>query len=267
MKKHLLFFACVLAAFWVKADFVDVATISINGKMIRKLTNNSRNPYLINLDNYHVGDTVSIKIWTDYGGENNAFVTVHQLINGHTDTLSKKNRFILTDEFFRDEFLISVTFIDPLNNRGYNWNICKIVPDHRIEIVYEQLNDFTDLLLALKSKKEHIASPLLKDSVFVNFKQVSGVRQLTDTIGYPITRLYNLLQFTKTETSYLERFNAVDYMAQYDFETDMYASIRVEENTIDEMSLSFGDFTYQLTFHFKWNEGSYLLERISFQKR
>lgn len=271
MKKHLLLCAFVLSVFWVRADFVDVATISVNGKMVRKLTNNSRDLYLINFDNYHRGDTVNVDIWTDYGGENHSFVTLQNVLNSKTDTLSKKNQFILTEEIKSNEFLISVTFVDPFgSNHGYTWNICKIVPDHRIEVVYESINELKELLVSLNTKKSQISSTVLTDSLTVNFKPAQSgneMRQLSDTVNYSISKLSGILQFNKTEMSYLKHYNAVDYADQYDFETNLHGSIQVAENSIDHFSVSFGNFTYRWLFNFQWDSEKYILESIFYHVR
>ncbi|HLP57029.1 MAG TPA: hypothetical protein VK151_18465 [Fluviicola sp.] len=269
--KHILLFICILSACLAKADFVDIATISVNGKMVRKLTNNSRDLYLINFDNYQIGDTVKVKIWTDYGGEQSCFVTLKNLLSNDTDTLGKKKQFMLTEEIMSGEFLVSVTFFDPFDtNRFYKWDICKIVPNHRIEVVYETINEMKNLLLSLKSKKNTVSSPLLKDSLYVNFrlpKPGTETRLLSDTTYYPATKLSDILQFTKTEISYLERYNSVDYFQQYDFETDIHGSIRVAEATLDHFQVSFGAFNYSFSFDLQWDSEKYILESIFYESR
>jgi|GEM_PF-4339457 len=265
-----LFFLCSLHA---NADFVDVATVRVNGKMIRKVTHNSLRPYLISFGQFRVGDTLHVAVWTDHGAQHHAFVTIRNLATGELDTLPRNNRFLLTPAILETAHLISVTFIYESGLvRESKWDICKIIPDQRIEQVYASADALPKLLLALKTKKAGITSPILKDSVLVGWKLLptpGGVmaRSMTGAVSYAAGQLYKVLQLTPAEKRYLERFNAVDYVQMYDFETNFHGNVLVDALTLDTFRVSFGDFTYQLLFDFAFDGAQYQLAKISYEKR
>ncbi|TNE54316.1 MAG: hypothetical protein EP338_07840 [Bacteroidetes bacterium] len=89
------------------ADFVDIATIKVNNTLVRKVTNNSRSPYLINLSKFRIGDTLKIDVWTDHGAERNSFITIKNEESHHTDTLDYGEHFIITSDLLEQQHSIS----------------------------------------------------------------------------------------------------------------------------------------------------------------
>jgi hypothetical protein len=268
-KKYMLVMLLLLAASSVRADFVDIATIRVNGKMVRKLTNNNSDPYLVNFSRFRPGDTVNIEIWTDHGAENNAFLTLRNLAAARVDTFDRKKEFLLTPEMLETEHLISVIYIyEYPREMKITWDICKIVPDDRIELVYAAVNNLKDLLISPDIWKSVSSSSVLMDSVTVDFNVVrSGTtfeRQAAKAVRYPKSQLSDIVRLTPAERSYLDAFEPIDYAQLYGLDTDLHVAIQVKEATIDRFSVTFGDFSWQLRFSLLFVQGNYLLESIQY---
>jgi hypothetical protein len=263
----LLFFAFI--ATFAKADFVDVATLSVNGKQIQKLTNNKGVHYLVNLNAHHVGDTLHLDIWTDYGGEDHAFFSIQNMDTQQIDTLSRSNNIVLTETILSTKHLITVTFLH--KNYTSAWEICMITPDDRIEKVYQRMNAFIDCLNSTKFKSIACLSTFSKDTVACNFNlshfNKDSLRRMKEPEKWLNPEVISTnLKFTKNERKAFESFDAANYMEQYTilWSTKVFFDTKIDETNFQWFSITIGDYNDQLLFYFtKVNEG-YLLEKISY---
>lgn len=269
MIKYNIFLYFTFIVSFVKADFVDVATLSINGKQIQQLTNNKSVHYLVNLNAHHVGDTLHLDIWTDYGGEEHAFFSIQNMDTHQIDTLNSSNNIVLTETVLTTKHLITVTFLH--KNYSSAWEICMITPDDRIEKVYQRMNAFIDCLYSPKFKFIACLSTFSKDSVACNFNLSHFNKDSLQRMKEPEQWLKpevisTNIKFTRNERKAFESFDAANYMEQYTilWSTKVFFDTQIDETDFQWFSISIGDYDDQLLFYFTKTKDEYLLEKISY---
>lgn len=253
------------------ADFVDIATIKVNNTLVRKVTNNSRTPYLINLGKFNIGDTLKIDVWTDHGAERNSFIKIKNEETQHIDSLNRKEYFIITSDLLKYKHSVAVTYIysHPME-MNITWDICTITPNNRIELFYENINDLRDFLISTSNYKPNFSSTILIDSVMVNFKskKLKNViqREVNDTITIAQDEIPKLLVFNEVEKSYIQRFNSIDYFQLYDITSDIHGYIKIDQDSLLYGVVAFGGYKYKLEFHFTFDQNSYVLTNIYYKE-
>lgn len=265
-----------LIPFIAKADFSDIATIKVNGTLIRKVINNTSDPYLINLSAFKVGDTLSVFVKTDMGIEDNSIVTIKNLVSGKIDTFNDKNQLLLTNEVLKTEHLISVVYINIDDDSRTYWDICKIIPNPIIEEIYYSANLLGKTLLSLETEKGKVASTILQDSILIGYKwgksdKGSFFRIPSDTISYSKSQLWNFVKLSPNEKKLLRNFDSKNYMMMDDYQSQEYEAtvhidLNINENELNKFQVVFGTNTNRLVFDFKRVENQYKLELISIKK-
>lgn len=261
--RPILFCLTFLFILSARADFVDIATIRVNGNKIRKFTNNTKTPYLLNLSEYKVGDTLSVSLWTDYGGQRNSSVTIENLKTSKVDTLDWEKSCLITEEMLKSEFLISAIF--HTGKFDIHWDICKLIPDQKIEWIYQTINQLADSLKGPNINLSHLAP----DSMLIhvqNIREDSGVFLPGQTTYKSITN--NLTKFIKigaAEREFLDRFNATNYKELVDFHPQykVHGYINIREEDLDTFEFIIADFKTKTSFEFYFNEGKYILKEIN----
>lgn len=272
MKNWVLIFGIVLLSNVVIADFVDIVTIKVNNALVRKLTNNSRTPYLINLGKFNIGDTLSIDVWTDHGAERNSFIEIKNEETQHIDTLERREYFIITSDLLKYKHSVVITYIYSYpKEMNITWNICTIIPNNRIELFYENINDLRDFLISTTVNKPNLSSTILNDSVIVNYwsKKLNNdiiQRQVKDTITIALTEIPKLLIFNEVEKSYIQRFNSFDYFQLYDITSDIHGYIEIDHESLLNGVVAFGGYKYKFEFHFKFDQNIYVLTNIYYRE-
>ncbi len=266
--KQLIIFLLLLISYSVKADFVDIAILKVNGVLVRKLTNNNQNPYFVNLSRFHIGDTLCIQIRTDHGAEKHSYITLKNLENNHHFVLDKENRFIISNELLQKKHLLSVTYVlDYPEEMEITWDICKIIPNDQIEKVYASINELRDYLISVSNGKPKSSASILNDSITTNY-QLSPTKKgvlekvLKDTLNYSINKIRDFLVLNQSEKTFIKQIDAIDYVKLHDFTGNMYGSITTGDDGIDTFCFFFGDFNYRLEFHFAYMKDKYILEKI-----
>jgi hypothetical protein len=261
LKSSILLFSLFLSTFAL-ADFVDIATVRVNDSIIRKLTRNQVQPYLICLSNFSVGDTLNIDIWTDSWSENNCDVIYKNLENGTTDTLKRKQDYIITEDLLNSEFLISVVYYS-FSREPTPWNICKIVPDNKIELIYSQLNEFTNLLKSNSSDYSEFIDTAVSINFAVKNSDHKVQRSLITQTFVDEQQLQKILVSTKAEIDYLLKFKSTDHVShvQYDYETKVHANLWLDEPELSKIKLSLGNFDEYIQYYFEFSEGHLILLR------
>lgn len=246
------------------ADFVDIATVKINGKLVRNLTRDS-NPYLINLEKFNVNDTLTITVWTDYGGEYNSYLTYQNKVTNEIDSVGRRSKILLTEAMLNTPYLFSVTFIHSINGEPseVTWKIFETTDHPRIEKVYTQTNAFVE---NLKSAIP-ITDDFFMDSIACNIASPKldkkGLRQAGDTILVARADIFNLLVLTEEEKEYLIDFNAVDYVQLYNIKTRMYGHLDMGKAEINWISLRLANFSgSRLRFNFVFENNRYKVNSI-----
>lgn len=268
MKYILILFGFILISNKAQADFVDIATISVNGKTIRKVTNNSSEPYLVNLSKYQIGDTLKISVWTDYGGEMNSFITIKNNESLKIDTLTNNGKFIINSDVLIKKHSVTVHYVSYDNEKQIaTWNICTIIPDEKIELVYKKSNELRDYLIST-IKKTKINPSILADSIFMNFKLVTNKngsvskKILTDTIQINKQLVPKQLNFNKDEKLYIEEFNSIDYFQLYNLFSEIHGTIKINQPSLNDFIVVFGSYKYKYEFHFIYKQNEYFLSKI-----
>lgn len=270
LQRLLLLLFILIGAHQAKADFVDIATIRVNQTLVRKLTHNHSQPYLVNLSRFKTGDTLKIEIWTDYGGQYNCtFVLENQETHG-TDTLRWKDQIILTKELLEKEHRLTVIY--QFSGQRMSWNICVFTPDPQIEEVYHTLNNWSYFLNSASLHKGMFTSPVLSDSIETNFvqslsKKTPENRVPRDVSRHPIVHLSDILFFSEPEVSYLQKFIAEDYVKHYNLSSNIHGNLILDETDLSHFSFSFGDNDYHLEFCFELKQSQYKLTRILYKRR
>lgn len=272
MTKILSLFTLLWISGWVRADYVDIAAMHVNGTLVRKMTRNSTHPYLVNLSQFQVGDTLQIDIWTDHGAEQNCVVTITSLETGETETLNRWKTLLITSELLEREYLVSVTFTYSYPHEFQStWDICRIVPDPHIEKVYASMNELRDFLLTKPGSQNAMFPQLLKDSVEVNYFVSKGragelKREMMYAEKYPAQTIPEWTVLNPKEMNFLQQFNAIDYTRIYGFSTNVHSNVKISDD-LNSYSMSFGDFTYQLEFFAVWEREKFVLERITLREK
>lgn len=273
MIKHLIISLSLFVSYVAKADFVDIATLKVNGKLVRRLTNNNHVPYLVNLSRFHAGDTLSVQIRTDHGAENNSYLSLQNLENKSKQLLTKDHYLIITTDLLQKKHLLSVTYIlDYPEETEVTWDICTFTPDEQIEQVYASINELRDLLLSAPNKKPPFSSTLFMDSITTNYQlsvAENGIRNkiLKDTLNYSITKISDFLVLNPTEKTFIQKIDAIDYVKLHDFTSQLHASIILPPQNLDTFQFLFGDFDHSARFLFRYIDGQYKLEKIGYEKR
>lgn len=269
MIKFYILLLFVFIASFSKADFVDVATLSVNGKQIQQLTNNKGVHYLVNLNNHHVGDTLHLDIWTDYGGEEHAFFSIQNMDTRKIDTLSSSNNIVLTETILTTKHLITVNFLH--KNYTSAWEIFLITPDDRIEKVYKQMNAFINCLSSTRFKSTRCLTSFSRDTVACNFDlshfNNDSLRRMKEPEKWLNPEVISTnLKFTKNERKAFKSFDAANYMEQYTilWSTKVFFDTQIDETNFQWFSISIGDYNDQLLFYFTKMKEGYLLEKISY---
>lgn len=268
MKNILILFGFILISNKAQADFVDIATISVNKTIVRKVTNNSNEPYLINLSKFQIGDTLKVNVWTDYGGEMNSFITIKNNESLKIDTLTQNGIFIINSDLLTKKHLITVHYVSYHNEKHFTtWNICTIIPDDKIELVYKKSNELRDFLISTIEKSK-INTSILADSIYMNFKleklkngTVSRII-LTDTILIHKDCVSKQLNFNQDEKSYIEEFNSIDYFHLFNLYSDIHGTIKINQSSLNDFIVVFGGYKYKYEFHFIFNQNEYSLSKI-----
>jgi hypothetical protein len=266
MNKLLIIFSLISLSNSCFADFVDVATIEVNGNLVRKLTRNNSSPYLICFSEFKPSDTLTIKVWTDYGGEYNSYITYQNKVTNRKDSIHRLSEIILTEKMIENPHLFSVIFIHERNGSTTKntWEIFESTDDPRIEKAYSQINQFIE---SLKSDSSNL-NDFLMDSIECNISSPkldkNGLRQAGDTILVSRKDIRKFLILTSEERKYLSEFNSKDYVQLYNLSTRMYGQIHIENENFNWVSLRIANFSdSKVLFHFVFENNQYRVKSIT----
>lgn len=265
MNRLIIIFSFIALGNFCFADFVDVATVEVNGNLVRKLTRNNSTPYLICLSEFNTNDTLTISVWTDYGGERNSYLTYQDKLTNKKDSINRLSKILLTQEMIENPHSFSVTFIHERNGviAENTWELFETTDNPRIEKAYSDLNQFIEELktsfsnaddLFLDSIECNISSPLLDKT---------GLRQTMDTIVVSQNEILELMILTEEERVYLSKFNSKDYVQLYNLGTKMYGQIYIDNENVSWISLRLANFSgSSLTFNFVFENNRFKVKSI-----
>jgi hypothetical protein len=267
MNRILLLFGLILFNNFCFADFVDIATVEVNGKMIRKLTRNNGAPYLICLSNFKPGDTLTIDVWTDYGGQYNSHLIYQNKLTQETDSIHRLSKIILTKEMIEIPHLFAVNFIQKYKGENIKntWEIFETTNNARIEQCYDQLNQFVESLKANFSN-EH---DFFLDSIECNIAQANtdenGRREkLQEIVMISQKEFPKLINLTEEEEEYLKDFNAKDYVQLYNTYTRMYGQLVIDSENLQWVQLKIVSFKgARLIFEFEFQGDKLKLKSVT----
>lgn len=266
MNKILFIFSLITLTNTCFADFVDVATVQVNGNLVRKLTRNNSSPYLICFSEFEPFDTLTLKVWTDYGGEYNSYIIFQDKVTEKKDSIHRLGKIILTKEMIENPHLFAVTFIRERDGSTTKdtWEIFESTDDARIEKTYSQLNQFIE---SLKSDSTNL-NDFLMDSIECNISSPildkDGLRQPGDTILVSRKDIRKYLILTSEERKYLFEFNSMDYVQLYNLSTSMYGQIYIDNENLNWVSLRIANFSdSNILFHFVFENNYYKVKSIT----
>ncbi|MDX1373137.1 MAG: hypothetical protein R3321_11735, partial [Nitrososphaeraceae archaeon] len=238
MKRLLLIFSLIALSNSCFADFVDIATIKVNGKLIRKLTRNNSSPYLICLSEFKPNDIMTISVWTDYGGEYNSYLTYKNKLTNEVDTINRKSKIILTEDMITNPYQFSVSFIHERNNKitENSWTIFESTNNARVEKAYSHLNQFIEELKTNFSNMDDFFLDSIECNISSPKLDKKGLRQTKDTIFISQNNILELLTLTDEEIEYLSEFNSKDYVQLYNIGTQMYGQIYIDNENLNWIS-------------------------------
>ena len=258
----------VLIALSAQADFSNMATLSINGSLIRRVVLNTNTPHLVNLSKFKVGDTLHVDLWTDHGAEDNAFIRIIDMENDLVTILKRNNSFIITPDFLNHDHLISATFIYQHREEfQINSDLFQTTQSNQIELIHRSLDDFSELLIDVQSENEGLILEIFNDSVAVNFALdgKSKSRNLTDTTYHSDEELRKFLKLNQEEIDYFDGFSGIDYFTIYNLGSKLYGSLKIDSKNLNQYQFSLGNWDYRIQFHFIHTENHYKLTKILLQ--
>lgn len=259
---------CMTLAFFLAvsnvllADFVDIATITVNGKLFRKLINNQSEPYSVSFGNHVAGDTVNLHIRTDNGSEQHAFFVLTDTETGVADTMEGyKTRFLLKKAHLTHAHNLTVYFRDFYGEKiAARWEICHVVPDVRIEKAYAATDALIAALIALKPGQRPISSEVIKNPVFIHFAAsvVNGetVRKPVDSVRCEPANLQQALKLSKDEILFLKAQKAINYVTMYDEQHHVFGDVITDGDVPDTVTLRMQNRQHILLFKLKYDETS-----------
>lgn len=262
--KRLLPFLCFALCFgYSYADFVDIATVKINGQLVRKLTRNSPSPYHICLKEYNVNDTLTIDVWTDTGRERLAFLTYTNKASGHKDSTYLKRGILITEDMILHPHVFTVVYLYEGREKitASSWDIFETTLNPQIEKVYNQLNQFVDSL-----KNGGNIDAFMGDSVLINYtvsfsNQYVNRKRLDSAVFY-YSNVTSYLILKEEEMEYLKGFNAKDYVQLYNLSTRMYGRLNINSNNLKSFSLRLSNYSEDITFEFSFEDHRYKLVSV-----
>lgn len=261
----ILYFVFISFGNFCFADFVDVATVKVNDKLVRKMARNNFTPYLICLSEFNPNDTLTISVWTDYFGENNSYLTYLNKTTNEIDTVSRNSPIILTEEMIRTPYLYSVTFIHNRNNNVSldTWEIFETRNEPKIEKAYSDLNFFIDGLKAEFSISNDYFLDSIECNILSSVLDTRGSRLVGDTVLVSRNEIFDLFVLTDEEREYLSGFNSKDYVQLYNLDTRMYGQIYLDQNDINWISLRIANFSgSKLRLNFVFQENRFKLKSV-----
>lgn len=264
----LLSFFLFLISLSARADFSNMAKLSVNGVLVRRIIDNSTTPHLVNLSKFKVGDTLKIDLWTDHGAENNAFVRIIDLETEQIDTLGRRKTFIITSDFLNHAHLISATYIyDHREEFRITSDLFQTTQSNQIELIHQSLDDFATTILDAQSKKAKLTSEIFPASVEVNFIPGNKTRdrKLSDSTDQSIKKLKEFLWLNVVEVDYFDGFSGFDYFKIYNLGSIIYGSLKIDPENLDEYQFTLGDWDYRMEFHFSYTGSEYQLSKILLQ--
>lgn len=271
MKQITLIAGLILTANWAKADSVDIATITVNSTLVRRVACNSSVPYLINLSRFNIGDTLRVEVMTDHYAEKNSFITIKNIESQRVDTIKRNNYILINKDLLTKTHFFRVTYIYSYpQERKRVWDICMTTSDDKIELIYKNANDLRDYLIST-TKKIKINSAILADSVKINFSAVrlkngSILRKyLKDTLLIANSAIPKFLLFDKIEKSFIENFNSIDYYSLHNYD-NIYGFIRIDPESLNNFDVNFGGYKNRINFHFTFSQNIFVLKEISYEE-
>lgn len=254
-----------------RADFVDMATLSVNGRFVRKVTQDATQPYLVNLSQYKTGDTLRIKLWTDHGAERNAYITLTHLESKEEIEFSADHYYLMDESFLKNEYSISAHFVyEHPKEFEVSWSVFETTLSDQIEQLYYSLDDFVEFMIFSRYRSNVQWDRFIADSVSLNYVWISqshgaDQRTPTETLRHSGTHYSRFLPLTDTEKEYFERFDASDYYKLYNMRSPFYGSIRINNEDLDHYSFEMNNWEYTVRFEFVYRDNRYLLEGIFYE--
>lgn len=255
----------------VRADFVDMATISINNKFIRKVTNNSPQTYLLHLSKDQAGDTLRITLWTDHGGERNAYITLTDIETRETIEFPADHYHILNSTFLEHNFLISAKFVYTYPREfEITWDIFQTTSSPQIEQLYTSLNQFVDFMTFTRYRSAIWYKTFILDSIQTNFVWIAqshapNQRISSDTVLQSGSRFYQFLLLNDSEKEYFENFDANNYFKMYNLHSSIHGTLKIDQQHLDHYSFEMRNRDYRLRFEFIYRDNRYLLDGIFYE--
>ena len=275
MKKIFLTFLCIVITVQCFADFVDVAEIHVNNELVRRVARNE-SPYLISLNKFKLGDTLTFSIWTDHGGERNSYFSYVNLISGLRDTLQETNELILTESLINEPHLFSVTLIYERESKTIKskWEVFKIIKNPKIENIYNTSNKFVSTILELNRSKnqENELNIIISDTVFFNYSpkiindtliRILLIKSIFVSSGNSI----DYLSFNSLELDYFNEFNSKDCMQLFNLNSDLSGELKINEHNLNSFELSIMTYSRErLIFKFISKGNIYILSEVNYKK-
>lgn len=260
----------LFTSFFAQADGVDMASIYINGKLVRRMTRNQYTPYEICLKDNLPGDTLSFRIWTDYGGEKQAYILLINQRTGHADSLSCIKPIILTNELLQDAYQVSVVYLDANNEEWDRWLFCVLSINPAIENCYRIAKQFKDVLMDMNSSlTSDLADSLFMDSIQINFRTTvnqSVIKRIkTDTTILDQKSLTEVLRLNPKELIFLKKFDPIDHLSYYANDTHWHGNISFSHD-FETFVLSFQNYNFGFKFHFKHIQERYVLSQMYYNE-